>query len=86
MDAEAIHELTHALKQLATPPAAHAVSVKLPSLWTDNPRLWFARAEAQFRSANITQDDTKFNHVVSILDNATANEISSLLTDPPAAD
>ena len=49
-----------------------AVSVKLPPFWPDKARLWFAQAEAQFALRNITEQRTKFNHVLAILDSTTA--------------
>ena len=61
----------------------NAVSVKLPDFWTDSPEVWFARVEAQFGNKAITQDETKYNYVVSALDNATAKEVQSVLTRPP---
>ena len=91
MDADAIRELTTALKDAVTVPGrttvtASAVAVKLPALWIHDPKLWFVRADAQFAAAKITSDETKFNHVVSILDDAAAKEISSLLLNPPDTD
>ena len=66
-------------------PAAHvsAVSVKLPPFWPSDPLLWFAQVEAQFRTRNITREDTKFWHVVGNLDHKHANEVRDLLLDPP---
>ena len=49
-----------------------AVSVKLPPFWPDKTKLWFAQAEAQFHLRQITQQRTKFAHVLSMLDSRTA--------------
>ena len=45
--------------------AIHAVSLKLPEFWTDDPEVWFVRVEAQFRSTAITLGSTKFDYVVT---------------------
>ena len=64
----------------------HAVSLKLPEFWTRSPEVWFARIEAQFGTKGITQDQTKYDYVVSSLDAETAEEISAVLLSPPAQD
>lgn len=66
-------------------PAINSVSVKLPPFWVDNPEIWFVQVEAQFETRNITADKTKFNYVVSALENSTAAEVEALLLNPPAA-
>ena len=48
------------------------VAIKLPTFWTESPLAWFAQAEAQFAIRGIVNDDTKYYHVVSALDNSTA--------------
>ncbi|XP_046405055.1 uncharacterized protein LOC124170377 [Ischnura elegans] len=60
------------------------VAVKLPSFWPSKPSFWFAQAEAQFELANITREETKYNHAVSILDNYFAEEVEDILSNPPA--
>ena len=62
----------------------HAVSVKLPEFWMKSPEVWFARVESQFGTKGITQDQTKYDHVVSALDINTADEVQSVLLNPPA--
>ena len=63
--------------------AIHAVSLKLPEFWTDDPAVWFVRVEAQFRSRAITLDSTKFDYVVTALDNRTAAEVKAIICQPP---
>ena len=63
--------------------AVSAVSVKLPPFWPSDPLLWFAQVEAQFRTRHITQEETKFWHVVGNLDQKHANEVRDLLLAPP---
>ena len=63
-----------------------AVALKLPDYWTDKPEAWFAHIEAQFNTKGINQDGTKFDYLVSALDNVTAGEVEAVLLNPPAAD
>ena len=85
LGADDIQNLAQAIKDLGVP-GVQAVSLKLPEFWTDKPEVWFARVEAQFGTKNITVDQTKFDYVVSSLDNATAGEVEPILKTPPAAD
>lgn len=62
-----------------------AVAVKLPVFWTSSPVAWFASAEAQFAIRGITQDDTRYYHVVASLDTTTATRAVSILSSPPTA-
>ena len=64
----------------------HAVALKLPTFWSNQPSVWFAQAEAQFALLGITVDDTKYYHVVRALDQETATQLVDLLTAPPEAD
>jgi len=61
-----------------------AVAIKLPTFWTTQPAVWFTQAEAQFHIRNITEDTTKYYHVVSALDQATASRVLDVLSSPPA--
>lgn len=57
------------MRALAGQPAneVNAVSVKLPEFWIKSPEVWFVRFEAQFGTKVITQDQTKYDYVVSTL-------------------
>lgn len=61
----------------------NAVSLKLPSFWTAQPRVWFRQTEAQFALRNVTADATKYYHVVASLDQDTAQRLIDLLDNPP---
>lgn len=63
---------------------AAAVSIKLPPFWHGSPAAWFIQAEAQFALRGITADETKYYHVVAILDTETAHRALSILAAPPS--
>ena len=60
-----------------------AVSVKLPSFWTENPEAWFLRAESQFNTKGIKLDDTKYDHIIQSLDWAQTKEVLHIMKQPP---
>ena len=63
--------------------AAFLGTVKLPEFWPDNTDLWFARADAQFRLKKVTAEQTKFDHVITMLDSKTAAQVMDILVTPP---
>ncbi|XP_064483086.1 uncharacterized protein LOC135395929 [Ornithodoros turicata] len=58
------------------------VAVRLPSFFTAHPDLWFKMADSQFALAGITQQATKFHHIVSNLPPEIAVEVTDILTAP----
>ena len=64
--------------------AIYAATVKLPDFWQNNPRSWFQHIEAQFQLRGITQDVTKYFHVVAALDASTTARCMARLEAPPA--
>ena len=58
----------------------HAVSLKLPIFWTTQPAVWFAQTEAQFTLRGISADETKYYHVVSVLDQETATRVHYIVS------
>ncbi|XP_032689869.1 uncharacterized protein LOC116853105 [Odontomachus brunneus] len=70
------------------PTGAHVnkVAVRAPPFWENEPELWFAQLEGQFLLAGITQDATKYAHVLSQIDTRHAREVKDVITDPPATD
>ena len=67
----------------SSPPAANAVSLKLPDFWPSDPELWFAQVEAQFDAQGITSERTKFGHVVRVLPAQYASEVRDVILQPP---
>lgn len=59
------------------------VSVKVPEFWPNRPDVWFAQLEAQFALAKITEDSTKFYHVISQLGNQHTAEVLDIIISPP---
>ncbi|XP_069771601.1 protein Mis18-beta [Narcine bancroftii] len=53
---------------MSNQPAINMVSLKLPSFWTSQPRVWFQQVQAQFAIQNITADNTCFYYVVGALE------------------
>ena len=60
----------------------NTVAVKLPQFWTKMPEMWFARAEAQFRNARITQQSTMFDHVVATLTEDVMQTVFDIISEP----
>ena len=62
---------------------AYAISLKLPDFWPSDPELWFAQVEALFEAQNITQEKTKFAHIVRVLPARYASEVRDIILRPP---
>ncbi|GFQ90545.1 uncharacterized protein TNCT_6141 [Trichonephila clavata] len=59
------------------------VAVKPPPFWRNKPNLWFFQLEAHFDVANITQDQIKYNIVLSALDEHILDFIEDILSNLP---
>ena len=46
---------------------ANNAFIKLPEFWEFSPTAWFAQTEAQFAIRDVTDDTTRYYHVVSAL-------------------
>lgn len=62
------------------------VSLKVPPFWKPDPRIWFLQLEAQFRNANITADQTRYDYVVSSIEAEILSQVSDILVNPPKDD
>ncbi|GFR68704.1 retrovirus-related Pol polyprotein [Elysia marginata] len=62
-----------------------AVAFKAPQFRQTNAKAWFIRLEAPFNTHTppITQDLTKFHHVIQLLDSSTARRVQAVLENPP---
>jgi len=63
-------------------PTIMAVALKLPTFWHKNARFWFTQADSQFALSGITTEETKFHHVVRILDADTAERVMDRIAAP----
>ena len=61
-----------------------AVTVKVPPFWKDDPVLWFSTLDAQFGRLKITDEQTKFWHVVGALTKDVAIKARDVINNPPA--
>ena len=60
------------------------VSIKLPTFWTDSPKVWFLQAKSQFAIKRVTTSLTKFHHYVAALPQDVATRLIDLIRDPTA--
>ncbi|UYV63746.1 transposition [Cordylochernes scorpioides] len=61
-------------------------SIKAPEFWPNDQELWFITLESQFllnRPSPITNDDTKFSYLISLLPPSTAIEVREFIMSPP---
>ena len=61
----------------------YRVAIKPPMFWRQKPNLWFFQLEAQFANNGISQDLTKYNTVVSALDENVLEFVVDVLSNPP---
>jgi hypothetical protein len=61
-------------------------AVQLPSFWSERSASWFTQAEAQFHLAGISNELTKFYHVISQLDEKYVAEVEDIINSPPRQD
>ncbi|XP_063621706.1 uncharacterized protein LOC134793921 [Cydia splendana] len=59
------------------------VGIKVPPFWPEEPDIWFAQIEGQFDLQRITSDTTKFNYVISHLDNHHSRAVKDIIIKPP---
>lgn len=67
-------------------PELFRVSVKIPPFWAEDPNIWFIKVESQFITCGITQDETKFHHIVAALDGKILQQVTEAVMNPPAGD
>ena len=58
------------------------IAVKVPPFWPEKIKLWFHQLEAQFISAGITQDSTKYGYVIANLNQKYVEEKEDILEEP----
>jgi hypothetical protein len=65
------------------PPMAGG-NLRLPEFWPENPRDWFAMAEAQFMLRRVTSGVDRYWHVLTTLPRSSCRLISHLVEDVPS--
>ena len=60
----------------------HVVGIKLPSSWAQQPKVWFIQGEVHFQTKIITDDTTKYYHVVAAFDKDAYSRILDTLSAP----
>lgn len=65
------------------PPRQRTLNFNPPPFWRTNVPLWFKQVEAQFRVKGVTEDEDKFDLVVSALDTGVLAQVSDVVTTPP---
>ncbi|XP_035739379.1 uncharacterized protein LOC118449202 [Vespa mandarinia] len=60
------------------------VSARIPQFWMEEPLVWFTLAEIQFNLAGVTQDNIKYAHVLSKLDEKYIHVMLDVIMNPPA--
>lgn len=63
-----------------------SLTQKLPMFWQSMPDLWFFRVEANFRSAKVTSDQSKFDYILPALSEAVMLSVADILRNPPATE
>lgn len=63
-----------------------AKSLHIPPFQSKDVKFWFFQLEALFRTARVTDDQSKFDYVVQALDLTAASDIRDLLENPPQAE
>lgn len=62
------------------------VTLKIPPFWDESPEIWFAQIEAQFSTAQVTTDISRFNAVVGAIESKILTQVADAVLNPPAAD
>ncbi|XP_054010832.1 uncharacterized protein LOC128893701 [Hylaeus anthracinus] len=61
-------------------------SVKLPTFWREDPRLWFAMLEREFAAYIIRSDAVKCTAVIRHLDNTIITTVADIISSPDTED
>jgi ribosomal protein S15P/S13E len=61
-------------------------TVHLPAFQSKDVEFWFYQVEALFRTANITNDQAKYDHVLAALDLTAASDVRDVIRNPPEED
>ncbi|GFY46060.1 uncharacterized protein TNIN_18071 [Trichonephila inaurata madagascariensis] len=59
------------------------IAVKLPPIWINIIKLWLLQMESKFALSAITNDQTKYNNIISTIDRETLFSVLDILFEPP---
>lgn len=65
------------------PPYDVKLTLKVPTFSPEDPEIWFALLEGQFKNLSITDDDEKYHYVVSNIDVVQAKTVRDVVINPP---
>lgn len=68
-----------------SPHIISAVAPKLPSFDPEDPELWFAAIEEEFKVKGITVNSTKYSHAIAAMDASSRRLIGDIMTMPNSA-
>ncbi|GFY60968.1 uncharacterized protein TNIN_238241 [Trichonephila inaurata madagascariensis] len=60
------------------------IALRLPVFWRNNVALWIRQCDSAFILSQITQVETKYAALVSMLDPVTLSHVSNIILSPPA--
>lgn len=81
-----LQQLRAAIAQNPPPQQVARVSAKIPPFWRNRPKLWFAQVEANFATAGVVNDETKFNTLIASIDASDLECCEDIVLNPPAAE
>lgn len=64
-------------------PSVNTTKCRLPPFWRQDPTVWFAQVEAEFRTAHVAASSRKFNLLISALPSDVAMDIRDIIINPP---
>jgi hypothetical protein len=76
-------ETTETTTQASGNLSVNRVAVKIPPYWKKKPDAWFRQIEASFRTAGVTTDQTKYDHVLANLETQIVDDIDDFFTTEP---
>ena len=60
------------------------IAIKLPQIWENNVASWFVIVESQFINSRITNDNTKYHHIIASLNECIVSKFIHIITNPPS--
>ena len=67
-----------------TQPSISTIAIKLPQIWEKNVASWFVIVESQFINSRITNDNTKYHHIIASLNESIVSKCIHIITNSPS--